>query len=78
MATLEGKKHEVTALAKSPDKRHLAVGYNNGTINIFDLYSGEVTVAFSGHKTAISALNYDDDGMRLVSGSKVRYFHKHN
>ena len=29
-------------------------------------------MTFSGHKSAITALNYDHDGVRLVSGSKVK------
>ncbi|XP_070568962.1 WD repeat-containing protein 3-like [Ptychodera flava] len=67
---LQGDKHEVTAIAKSPDKKHLAVGYNNGTIQIFDMLSGDSNVTFNGHKSAVSSLNYDSDGTRLVSGSK--------
>ena len=72
LATLEGEKHEVTTLASSPDKLHLAVGYTDGTIKIFNILTGEVAVTFSGHKSAVTALNYDHDGVRLVSGSKVK------
>ncbi len=66
-------KHEVTCLAKSPDRRHLAVGYNNGSIKVFDLTSGDSHITFSGHKSAVSALNYDQEGVRLVSGANVSY-----
>ena len=62
----------MTILAASPDKLHLAVGYMDGTIKIFNILTGEVAVTFSGHKSAVTALNYDNDGVRLVSGSKVR------
>jgi len=72
VATLYGDKHNVVALAASPDKQHLAVGYNDGTIRIFVLKTGQSDVTFSGHKSGITALNYDHNGMRLVSGSKVR------
>ena len=71
MVILEGDKEDVTAITSSPDKKHLAVGYNDGTVKIYDLSSGECMITFSGHKTGISALNYDCDGMRLVSGSRV-------
>ncbi|XP_078001566.1 WD repeat-containing protein 3-like [Glandiceps talaboti] len=67
---LQGDKHEVTAIAKSPNKKHLAVGYNDGTIKLFSMISGDCDVTFHGHKTAVSALNYDFNGTRLVSGSK--------
>lgn len=68
--SLKGDKHEVTALAKSPDKKHIAVGYNDGMIKVFDVTSGDVAVNFSGHKSTITALKYDHQGMRLVSGGK--------
>lgn len=69
--TLYGDKHQVTMIRKSPDGLHLAVGYQNGSIKIFDLGSGEATVTFNGHKSAVTALNYDLEGMRLVSGAMV-------
>lgn len=71
LATLEGENHEVTLLSASPDKLHLAVGYADGAIRIFNVLTGEVAVTFSGHKSAVTALNYDHDGLRLVSGSRV-------
>ena len=70
--TLVGdKQNEVSKIAKSPDKKHVAVGYNDGTVKIFELSSAEVVVTFSGHKSSVEAISYDKDGMRLVSGSKV-------
>ena len=69
--TLKGEKQEVTRLARSPDKSHIAVGYNDGTICVFDLITGEKTITFSGHKSAVTALKYDQKGLRLVSGGKV-------
>ena len=68
---LQGDKEEVTRLASSPGHSHLAVGYNDGSIKVFDLATGELQVTFNGHKSAVTALNYDQDGVRLVSGSKV-------
>ena len=62
----------MTILRKSPTSDHLAVGYEDGTVKVFDIRSGDVTVTFSGHKSAVTALNYDKDGMRLVSGAMVR------
>ena len=69
--TLKGEKHEVTKLARSPDKQHLAVGYNDGKVCVFDLQNGEKTITFSGHKSAVTALQYDHQGLKLVSGGKV-------
>ncbi|XP_078322408.1 WD repeat-containing protein 3-like [Crassostrea virginica] len=67
---LQGEKSEVTQIAKSPDKRHVAVGYSDGMVKVFDLHGGEIMVNFSGHKSAVTALSYDHQGLRLVSGAK--------
>lgn len=69
---LKGLKQEVTCLCPSPDGLHLAVGYEDGSIRIFSLLSGEGNVTFNGHKAAITSLKYDQLGGRLASGSKVR------
>lgn len=68
---LSGEKAEVTQLAASPNKRHIAVGYADGTIKTFDLRSGENISIFVGHKSEITTLAYDSLGHRLASGSKV-------
>ncbi|KAL4233425.1 Dip2/Utp12 protein [Mactra antiquata] len=70
LATLRGEKHEVTRIARSPDKQHIAVGYNDGKICVFNLQTRERTITFSGHKSGVTALKYDDKGLRLVSGGK--------
>ncbi|XP_050445481.1 WD repeat-containing protein 3 [Cataglyphis hispanica] len=67
---LSGEKICVTRLAASPNKRHIAVGYADGTVKIFDLISGENVNVFVGHKSEITALAYDAFGTRLATGSK--------
>nr|CAD7572339.1 unnamed protein product [Timema californicum] len=67
---LPGDKHQVTCLAACPDKQHLAVGYRDGSVKVFNLKTGENTTVFSGHRADITCLVYDADGHRLVSGSK--------
>ena len=62
----------MTALARSPTQHQLGVGYADGTVRLFDLSNGDLVVSFSGHKSAVTALNYDHEGVRLVSGAKVR------
>lgn len=69
---LQGLRQEVTCLCPSPDGLHLAVGYEDGSIRIFSLLSGEGNVTFNGHKAAVMSLKYDQLGGRLASGSKVR------
>ncbi|NXY33203.1 WDR3 protein, partial [Pomatorhinus ruficollis] len=67
---LKGLKQQVSCLCPSPDGLHLAVGYEDGAIRVFNLLSGESTVTFNGHRAAVTALQYDHLGGRLVSGSK--------
>ncbi|XP_017013412.2 WD repeat-containing protein 3 [Drosophila takahashii] len=69
--TLRREKFEVTCLRVSPDHLHIAVGYADGMVQIFDLssdryYDPICTLAL--HKNAVSILRYDLQGMRLVSG----------
>ncbi|NXC90986.1 WDR3 protein, partial [Cercotrichas coryphoeus] len=67
---LKGLKQQVSSLCPSPDGLHLAVGYEDGAIRVFNLLSGELTITFNGHRAAVTALQYDHLGGRLVSGSK--------
>ncbi|KAF2981634.1 hypothetical protein EK904_001096 [Melospiza melodia maxima] len=67
---LKGLKQQVSCLCPSPDGLHLAVGYEDGAICVFNLLSGESVITFNGHRAAVTALQYDHLGGRLVSGSK--------
>ena len=73
LCQLSGEDHEVVRFVPSPDHSHIAVGYINGTIGLYEVSSGKCDVVFRGHKSAITCLNYDEKGMRLVSGSKVSW-----
>ncbi|XP_034266931.1 WD repeat-containing protein 3 isoform X2 [Pantherophis guttatus] len=66
----QGPKQEVTALCPSPDGLHLVVGYEDGSICLFNLLSAEKTVTFNGHKAAVTVLKFDELGGCLASGSK--------
>ncbi|XP_012526680.1 WD repeat-containing protein 3 [Monomorium pharaonis] len=67
---LSGEKVCVTRLAASPDKRHIAVGYTDGTVKTFDLTTSENISTFVGHKSEITVLAYDILGHRLATGSQ--------
>lgn len=72
--------YEVTCIEQNPNNPNkLAVGYLDGSLRIFDLNSKEVdpitqvlshSLTFSGHKTSITSISFDNEGVRLVSGSK--------
>lgn len=61
-------KQEVTYLRPSTDHKHLAAGYADGVIEIFNFESREVVCSFSAHRSAVSALNFDLIGLKIVSG----------
>ncbi|CAM1506633.1 Fc.00g062740.m01.CDS01 [Cosmosporella sp. VM-42] len=67
----ERNKSPVTAIAQSKaDKDVFAVGYEDGSIRLWDSKISTVIVNFNGHKSAITKLAFDKSGVRLASGSK--------
>ncbi|XP_059045392.1 WD repeat-containing protein 3 [Achroia grisella] len=67
---LPGENIVVSQICASPTGNHMAVGYVDGNINVFDLINNEVLCVFSGHSSTVTCLQYDEQGHRLVSGSK--------
>lgn len=61
----------ITALALSPDKRHLAsgAGFLESTIRVWDLANNVRRNELEGHRAWISALAYSPDGTLLASAS---------
>ncbi|KAJ3497056.1 hypothetical protein NLG97_g2192 [Lecanicillium saksenae] len=61
----------VTCIAQSQtDNDVFAVGYEDGSIRLWDSKISTVIVSFNGHKSAITKLAFDKSGIRLASGSK--------
>ncbi|KAM3067657.1 beta transducin [Clarireedia jacksonii] len=64
-------KSQVTAIAQSKtDVEIFAVGYEDGSIRLWDSKIATVIVSFNGHKSAVTNLTFDKSGVRLASGSK--------
>ena len=62
---------EVTVIARSrADPDIHAVGYEDGSIRLWDSRIATVIINFNGHKSAITTLAFDRDGVRLASGAK--------
>jgi U3 small nucleolar RNA-associated protein 12 len=62
---------KVTAIAQSrTDPDVFAVGYEDGSIRIWDSKITTVMVSFNGHRSAITTLAFDKTGVRLASGAK--------
>ncbi|KAJ1911305.1 beta transducin [Mycoemilia scoparia] len=60
----------VTCISRSPNKHDFAVGYDDGSIRIFNTENQTTNVIFNGHRRAVTALTFDKSGMILASGSK--------
>ena len=62
---------EVTVIASSnADPDIYAVGYGDGSVRVWDSRIATVIVSFNGHKSAVTTLAFDNDGVRLASGAK--------
>lgn len=59
-------REEVTCLEVFGSK--LAAGYFDGNVAIFNLQTREIECMFTLHKTAVSCLKFDKNGLNLLSG----------
>lgn len=65
-----GHRAEVTCIQRSPQSNVFAVGYADGSIRLWNALSASVLTTFNGHKKSITALAFDERGIRLASGSQ--------
>ncbi|KAH3318457.1 hypothetical protein KXW17_009791 [Aspergillus fumigatus] len=64
-------KAQVTVITQSKaDEDVFAVGYDDGSIRIWDSRTETVIISFNGHKSAVTQLAFDAAGVRVASGSK--------
>ncbi|KAI2793277.1 putative WD repeat-containing protein [Penicillium oxalicum] len=62
---------QVTVVTQSKtDEDLFAVGYEDGSIRIWDSRTSTIIISFNGHKSAVTQLAFDNAGVRLASGSK--------
>lgn len=63
-------KDEVTILRQSPNRLHIAAGFLNGVVRIFNLQNSlgteDIYAQFTLHRSGINVLRYDSDGMFFV------------
>ena len=59
----------VYSIAFSPDGTHIAAGYNNNLIRIWNIKTGSMEKVFTGHTGVVWSVAYSPDGNTLVSGS---------
>lgn len=66
---MKGHRGYVTAVAYSPDGRHVASGGLDKAIRLWDVETGTEIRQFIGHQCPIRALGFSPDGRLAVSGS---------
>ncbi|KAK4154654.1 hypothetical protein C8A00DRAFT_32547 [Chaetomidium leptoderma] len=67
----ENCRSKVTAIAQSKtDPDVFAVGYEDGSIRLWDSKIATAVVSFNGHKSAVTILAFDKTGVRLASGAR--------
>jgi len=69
---------KVTSLNFSPDGTHLAVGSDNGTIEIRDVTRSGPPAVLTGHAAAVAFVAFSRDGSTLASTSPDRTFRSWN
>lgn len=62
-----------TALAWHPNRKFLAIGWDNGEVDIFNDQDKEVYSVPQLHTAAITTLNWTGSGSRLGTGDKVSF-----
>ncbi|XP_041978647.1 WD repeat-containing protein 3 [Aricia agestis] len=67
---IPGENVMVSQIAASPTGNHMAVGYVDGNINVYELTNNEIVCVFAGHKSPVTCMEYDEQGHRMVSGAK--------
>jgi U3 small nucleolar RNA-associated protein 12 len=61
---------EVVVLERSPNGTHLAAGYADGVVRLWNLRDRTCSAKLVGHRGAVSALSFNASGNLLASGSR--------
>jgi WD40 repeat protein len=67
--TLRGGPSTVSAVAVSPGGRHVVTGSGDGTVKVWDVDTGEITLTLRGHTPGVKCVAVSPDGRRVASGS---------
>jgi len=70
LATLDGHKDRVIAVAFSRDGRYALSGSRDHTVRLWDLAGQKELACFKGHTGSVTSVAFSPDGTRAVSGSE--------
>jgi eukaryotic-like serine/threonine-protein kinase len=65
--TYRGHSNTVVAVAWSPDGQRLASGSWDGTVQVWDAFTGDHAVVYRGQGAAVNAIAWSPDGTRIAS-----------
>jgi hypothetical protein len=65
----------VTSLAWSPNGRWIASGAGDGTVQVWDAATGELTCTYLGHTAPVHAVAWSPDSAQLASGGEDHIAH---
>ena len=68
--TFEGHSGGVTAVAVTPDGRHVVAGDRDYTVKLWNVETGELIRTIEGHTDQVYAVSVTPDGHKVVSGSR--------
>ena len=67
---MENNNGRVTSVVFSPDGKHLASGFHDSSVRVWDAFSGvQVGEPLYGHTSGVTSVAFSPDGKHLVSGS---------
>ena len=58
---------EITSIALAPDDNHVAVGHNNGSIQLVHITASTVTAEFRKSERSVQAIRFSRDGSKLAA-----------
>src|SRR4051794_15165462 len=66
-AVADEDRSKVTAVAFTPDGKHLASGARNGKITLWEVVTGKEQFSITGHDHEVGGLQFTPDGKTLIS-----------
>lgn len=68
--TYRGHSGSVQAVPWSPDGKRIASGSWDGTVQVWDAFTGDHVYTYRGHSKAVNAVTWSPNGKHLASGSE--------